>query len=354
MAENTTAIKGAAFNEGPTCKMYPALCAAFSKLEVLLRDAPIEAKCRYLPDFTSNDEGVQDAASYDEAVTRFDYFTRYAYGYGYEYLCMWDDVLQDMTSQGGIWPSLNVLSIGCGSGIDFWSLRGALWQHRVMDRNRRLIGVDFADWSDCCIGFDDEGNKYRKNHRELGSRYRWNRDAAAYLESEEAVTDRALESNIVVFPKSLGELDDATVSRIARSLADMARERQLYLCICPAHATSDEVLWRDEPLVKHHIALLLRDVAGDENLAPIACGERSRSEEHLSERAPSDWNGYLSRDEERKVWRRRQDMKACCPYADEDPCHWLPEGETECPLCRAPINTNQYPCYRVYRIPKQG
>ena len=342
--------EGKILQEGPLFHMNGALPEATNQLEDLLKRSSEDEKCASLVRFDSNEKGDQDEADYTEEIGRLDYFINYAYGYGYEYFLMWNDVLDDMDACGKQRASLNVISLGCGSGIDFWSLRSALVLRKQLNRRRRLIGVDKANWSDCSIDF------VKRYDSERGSRYRWHCDAAEYLKGVDAEADGALESNIIVFPKSIGELNMSAIEDIAESLAGMAKERELYLCICPAHGSVE--LWRNMEATVQKIQYILNEVAKAADAKLVACGESHKSDKYISELTPKDWLGHLDNKQEKglpldKVNR----LKSCCVHASEGAeCPWRrkhPDAK-ECRLEHSPISKGAYPCYRIYRIPKQA
>ena len=71
------------------------------------------------------------------------YLLRYAYAYAFEYKCIYRSLLNRMHYD----ESIKVTSIGCGTGIDYWSLA-----HIVKDNCKICYrGIDTVDWNNKMI-----------------------------------------------------------------------------------------------------------------------------------------------------------------------------------------------------------
>ena len=134
----------------------------------------------------------QDGTDYSREEAQALYLLRYLYGYAYEYKQLYLSVLDQMKPWG---KRLSVTSIGCGSLVDYWSLRAALSSRPGAAEGVDYTGVDLSVWS----------RKFRIRAAE-GDRAEFVRaDAAAYLREQAASGGEA--SDIYIFPKSIGEFD---------------------------------------------------------------------------------------------------------------------------------------------------
>ena len=326
----------------PMCNMASTLLNVRIKVEHMLQEAAPKQACDLSVNFASDEDGVQHLAEYAELISQGIYFARYAYGYGYEYYLMWSDLFDSMPEQP---TSLTVTSLGCGEGIDFWALRKSLRKHQNLACTRKLIGVDLADWSGCCIPFVTQYS----NERE--SVWRWGEDAGTYLTSDTGSADGALESDVFVFPKSLNEFPDATIDQIASALRSIEPDHSLYLCICPPHDSMNRDLWQDEEQVKRRIDQLCAALRRDFVLTLIAKGETHRSDEPISSLADECFAPLTHEQEQSHRFGMGNLAKLCPSYSEDRPCRLLENiGRTQCLLGRAPLITGKYPCYRIYRF----
>ena len=78
--------------------------------------------CDLVPDFGTDDEGIQRDVDYTDPLTQAFYVWRYTLGYGYEYFRAYQEILEREIPR----KELSVVSVGCGTGIDYWALDYAL------------------------------------------------------------------------------------------------------------------------------------------------------------------------------------------------------------------------------------
>lgn len=154
---------------------------------------------------------------YDNALTDQYYLCHYGTAYAFEYALMFELVLRDklLTNERGysIEP-LSILSLGCGSMIDLWSMKYAIAKLAAKGEHRFTLdgytGVDMVDWP------------VKVEYGEL-RQHDINRCFGAGIEIKE---------NIIVFPKLINELSaDEIDDLIERIGCTDFPENEYYICI---------------------------------------------------------------------------------------------------------------------------
>lgn len=111
------------------------------------------------------------------------YFLKYMPAYLIEYY----EIYKEIIGKGFLNENYNVLSIGCGFGIDLWGLHFAMneYENRYLIRYTGLDVIEWDYWDEC----DEE---------------------AYFLNENISVRDELDENNynIIMFPKSIGEFSD--------------------------------------------------------------------------------------------------------------------------------------------------
>ncbi len=137
------------------------------------------------------------APNYADIFIQQLYHLRYLPAYVAEYFLMYKHFLRSNFLDG----KLNVLSLGCGCGVDYWGLHFAL-KHMGLDATKVVAyyGIDLYDWN------------YRDK---LGN------ENVHFTKKDLTQIDTIIASkcNILTFPKSLGELDDAGFQRLCDALS---------------------------------------------------------------------------------------------------------------------------------------
>lgn len=196
--------------------------------------------CDLVPDFGTDDEGIQRDVDYTDPLTQAFYVWRYTLGYGYEYFRAYQEILEREIPR----KELSVVSVGCGTGIDYWALDYALRCAEDWDRSETRIsyvGIDLIDWSAHAF-------RLLKNDRLAGSRYVYGRDAVEYLCGGEG-GDPLSGADVVMFPKSILEIDAESLARLADAMARRTGG-WMYAVICPPQDTvGADRIWMsgDEP-----------------------------------------------------------------------------------------------------------
>ena len=135
------------------------------------------------------------------------YCIRYMYAYAYEYRKMYSRLLKELKT-----PLMNILSVGCGNGIDLWAAWEAQWRLKQKSGRGKQIkytGLDLVDWN----------HKWGEGDFRLQCTADYQTgdpsgDAVQYLEEHPV-----LEQNIFMFPKSISEFTNTDFGRISRAFA---------------------------------------------------------------------------------------------------------------------------------------
>lgn len=148
-------------------------------------------------------DGQEFAEIYSKRYIQELYALRYMYAYAYEYREIFRRLLNEQQLSGVI----NVLSVGCGYGVDYWALREALVENDN-EENRVFVkytGIDEIHW------FKRWGQDYL-NMLPGNIEYR-EEDAVEYFRG--AVK---LPYNVIVFPKSISEFSEDEFATICDAL----------------------------------------------------------------------------------------------------------------------------------------
>lgn len=250
-----------------------------------------------LPDY--KDEIVQDV-----------YVLRYGLAYAHEYKRMYARLLEEMTPG----RELEVVSLGCGNMVDYWSLRSVLPAScRIHYR-----GVDIVDWKDKFTACPGDTVEFIQQ------------DIYEYIDSCERLT-----ADVYVFPKSISELAYSEIEAIGQHF-----------------------LWRDVEKDQVHLLFSMR-----ENEYSLKCDmEKTRCMydfmEMLSMRCERPAGAYFygtegmiyDNDRDFSAYRVRRayellDNLSCM-------CEDYNNGCCSCPFCEAnrnqPMLKNKYMRYQIF------
>lgn len=167
--------------------------------------------------FRKLDYGNGSLPDYDNPYTQKLYHLRYMYAYGYEYREMFRRLLQRQEPDRRIrW---NMLSIGCGSGIDYWAFIEAHVNEQAEGRLKGLeyTGADLEDWG-MKWGSDYFDHRLVRNRLDAKDTF-FNAqheqcDAVEFLRRNQDV----LPYNVIVFPKSISEFSDRSFEEMLNIL----------------------------------------------------------------------------------------------------------------------------------------
>ena len=142
-----------------------------------------------LKSFTYEGDNVPD---YKLPIIQQYYLLRYLPAYFAEYYCIYDQMLD----YGFLEENLNVLSVGSGCGIDYWSLYFAIKKYSKDPHTHiRYTGVDIVKW-------------LYADSFEINSHWILCQDITLWDKLDEDGY------NVVIFPKSIGEFSTNTFNKI--------------------------------------------------------------------------------------------------------------------------------------------
>lgn len=154
--------------------------------------------------------------NYNDGIIQKYYLLRFMLAYFTEYYEIYNQTIGMNFLEG----SFNVLSVGCGCGIDFWGLRFAK-QQRDGDINIRYTGLDIVEWP-YWDEFNEEVYFINTDIRELQC-----------LDEEEY--------NLIIFPKSIGELDPLTFNQLKKAIGSTKFNSNKLIIISSLRSTRTEV-----------------------------------------------------------------------------------------------------------------
>lgn len=165
-------------------------------------------KLCYKPCKLSHIFNNQGTADYNDINIQQFYLLRFAFAYAYENKLMYDIALSNLN----LLNSLKVVSIGCGSGIDLWSLILSANKFRINESEIEYTGIDIVNWK---YKFNFPQAKYLKEN------------AANYLERADVIGQ-----NIIIFPRSIGDFSPEDFDRIKNAFSTKTFESdELFLLI---------------------------------------------------------------------------------------------------------------------------
>ena len=147
------------------------------------------------------------------------YLLRYAYAYSYEYTEIYRQVLQRMGRQ----KELSVVSVGCGTMIDYWSLAQALSYYRQSDCIVNYVGMDAVEWN----------YRFSKRAQDNVQTYLHNNAVDCFIKNPQFVSD------IYFFPKSISEFSLQEIQQIADCFEKKPIEKDKFF-ICVSLRNSEE------------------------------------------------------------------------------------------------------------------
>lgn len=158
------------------------------------------------------------------------YIARYMFAYSYEYLQMYKDLLN-------LYPEskvLKILSLGCGSMVDAWSLHRAIYSVN-RDVVVKYYGVDAVVWE----------KKYVPKVTTFNKLQFINDKAGRYLKGAEEI-----DFDVIVFPKSIGDIYTDTMDFQRMVDALMGNTKQRFFLVASKIVYSEQSLRSDESVLE--------------------------------------------------------------------------------------------------------
>lgn len=152
----------------------------------------LEERYCNLKNFRFDSKNIPD---YNNYLIQQYYLLKYLPGYLVEYYCIYSTIIKEKF----ICEDYNILSIGCGCGVDLWGCDFAM-EDSEEDYRIRYTGLDVVEWA-----YRDEcGNEayfLQQNINEMKSL-----DEGDY--------------NVIIFPKSIGEFSTEDFNKLKISIRD--------------------------------------------------------------------------------------------------------------------------------------
>lgn len=126
------------------------------------------------------------------------YLLRYAYAYAFEYKCMYMQLFGENAFEN---DHIQVASLGCGTGIDYWSMVAALNDLKKNQKSIKYVGIDQIDWN------------YKLTPREQDDMRIYKGDVM-----DELVKAPRLTSDIYIFPKSISEFSGNDIVNMCNTI----------------------------------------------------------------------------------------------------------------------------------------
>lgn len=127
------------------------------------------------------------------------YLLRFAYAYAFEYKCMYECLFQNNT----FGDKIAAVSIGCGTGIDYWAMVAALKKFGMKDKIIFYKGIDLVDW------------EYKFPYRKKDTVEFYQGNAIEVLSESDS-----LGFDIYFFPKSISEFSDDQIGIICNAFRE--------------------------------------------------------------------------------------------------------------------------------------
>ena len=143
------------------------------------------------------------------------YLLKYAYEYGFEYLSMCNEVIEDFADK----EQISVVSLGCGTMLDYWALACTLDEREISRPVIKYHGIDAIKW-DHSLGAEvrDKDKKTFKFSQE------------SFKNFFERQDNRFNTYDIYFFPKSISEFSKNDMELMLNNLSEMEKNT-IYFCI---------------------------------------------------------------------------------------------------------------------------
>ena len=235
---------------------------------------------------------------YNDRAQALLYCLRYHFGYAFEYEYIYDyHILEDHKKE-----EINVLSVGCGNGIDLWALDHAIKRRHSVVKKINYRGIDCVDWIEYFDDYDGYNTIYVQN------------DVKELLKCDDV--------DVLIFPKSISELEEKDLEYLAELVDDSTDE----LFVVASFRSEDYNLNEDINRFDKFIKMLIRNgftiSKGKLNIYysfKKSSGIRSCYSDYIY---PDEVIGYLS------------DLFSHCDGADEDCLDKCSERYTRMPILK--------------------
>lgn len=136
-----------------------------------------------LKDLNFSNENIPD---YNDVNLQQLYILRYGLSYAFDYYKIAYNILKECND----YDKIRVLSVGCGTGIDYWGFVNAIEKYKSKI-SIDYVGIDLVDWS------------YKFEFRDIDNGEYIISDISKYLDSIDEI-----DFDVIMFPKSISEFSE--------------------------------------------------------------------------------------------------------------------------------------------------
>lgn len=148
---------------------------------------------------------------YEDVQTQRLYLLRYAFAYAYEYADMYARLLRQMKDP----REISVVSFGCGTMLDYWSLVYAIKEIRDIRCRVDYSGIDLIEWD------------YQFPPRRRDELHFYLQNINEFFDDEDT-----LNSDVYFFPKSISEFSEDEMATILDGFENKNIEKDIfYVCV---------------------------------------------------------------------------------------------------------------------------
>ena len=189
---------------------------------------------QYLCELSINFFNVDELPDYTKEHVQESYLLKYSLAYSFEFYRMYNKIIDSLKDKGYI----NVLSLGCGSCIDYWSLCYTLYKKNI-NTKINYIGVDKIKWESNGIEEPFDKNNCETNYKFNKRR----KDNSYFLQSEIKDLENSININnkcneinnilsnldIIIFPRSIGDIcDNEENNEILKNIFNKAKNDKIF------------------------------------------------------------------------------------------------------------------------------
>lgn len=237
------------------------------------------------------------------------YCLRYHFGYAFEYEYIYiNNILNEY-----IRDDINVISVGCGNGIDLWALDHAIKRSSSKIKKINYLGIDCVDW----IEYFDEYEGYN----------------ITYIQNDVRDIVKTEKTDVLFLPKSINELDKKDFEYLADIINDSTSE----LYIVASFRSEANNLKKDSNKFDELIRLMelkgFSIIDGELNVYYTVDGPKAIISNYGDYKYPDDAKEYLS------------DLYYHCEDSNKDCLN-----ECRARYTRSPILNTDYVKYNIVKL----
>lgn len=163
------------------------------------------------PRLTSNKPSI-----YSNPTKQQLYLLKYAYTYGFEYLSMYNEFIEDFAAK----DEISVVSLGCGTMLDYWALVCMLDERKVSRPVVKYLGIDAVKWNH---NFE---TKVRDKDRKT-----FTFSQESFVEFFKRQNNQFNAYDIYFFPKSISEFSKKNDMEMMLNNLSEIKKDTIYFCI---------------------------------------------------------------------------------------------------------------------------